>query len=79
LKHAITTGEGNVTEVLKVDAATRTLWFRGVGREQGVDPYYQQFYKVSLDGGAPALLAPEPADHTITLSPDGRLFADAYS
>ncbi|AIF45923.1 S9 family peptidase [Dyella japonica] len=79
LKHAITTGEGNVTEVLKVDAATRTLWFRGVGREHGVDPYYQQFYKVSLDGGAPTLLAPEPADHTITLSPDGRLFADAYS
>ncbi|WP_201314296.1 S9 family peptidase [Dyella sp. EPa41] len=79
LKHAITTGEGNVTEVLKVDPASRTAWFRGVGREHGVDPYYQQFYKVSLDGGAPTLLAPEPADHTISLSPDGRLFVDAYS
>ncbi|HEY2623652.1 MAG TPA: DPP IV N-terminal domain-containing protein [Dyella sp.] len=79
LKHAITTGEGNVTEVLKLDAKTRTLWFRGVGRQQGVDPYYQQFYKVSLDGGEPSLLAPEPADHSITLSPDGRLFADAYA
>ncbi|WP_267226632.1 S9 family peptidase [Dyella silvae] len=79
LKRAITTGEGNVTEVLRVDRKSRTLWFRGVGRERGVDPYYQQFYKVSMDGGAPALLAPEPADHTITLSPDGRLFADAYS
>ncbi|WP_114239592.1 S9 family peptidase [Dyella sp. C9] len=79
LKHAITSGEGNVTEVLKVDAKSRTLWFRGVGREHGVDPYYQQFYKVSLDGGAPTLLAPEPADHTISLSPDGRLFADAFS
>ncbi|WP_266180441.1 S9 family peptidase [Dyella humicola] len=79
LKHAITTGDGNVTEVLKLDAKTRTLWFRGVGRQQGVDPYYQQFYKVSLDGGEPTLLAPEPADHSITLSPDGRLFADAYS
>ncbi|WP_109127363.1 S9 family peptidase [Dyella sp. C11] len=79
LKHAITTGEGNVTEVLKLDAASRTLWFRGVGREKGIDPYYQQFYKVSLDGGAPTLLSPEPADHAVTLSPDGRLFADAYS
>jgi dipeptidyl aminopeptidase/acylaminoacyl peptidase len=79
LKHAITTGEGNVTEVLKLDATTRTLWFRGVGRQQGVDPYYQQFYKVSLDGGEPTLLAPEPADHSITLSPDGHLFADAYA
>ncbi len=79
LKHAITTGTGNVTEMLRVDDKSRTLWFRGVGREPGVDPYYQQFYKVSLDGGQPTLLTPEPADHTITLSPDGRLFVDAYS
>jgi dipeptidyl aminopeptidase/acylaminoacyl peptidase len=79
LKHAITSGVGNVTEMLRVDDKSRTLWFRGVGREPGVDPYYQQFYKVSLDGGTPTLLTPEPADHTITLSPDGRLFVDAYS
>ncbi|KRF02089.1 peptidase S9 [Frateuria sp. Soil773] len=79
LKHAITTGEGNVTEVLKVDPKSRTLWFRGVGREQGVNPYYQQFYKVGLDGGKPTLLTPEAADHTVTLSPDGKLFVDAYS
>ncbi|WP_266171988.1 S9 family peptidase [Dyella subtropica] len=78
-KRAITTGDGNVTEVLKVDAKTRTLWFRGVGRTKGVDPYYQQFWKVSLDGGKPALLTPEDSDHTVTLSPDGRLFVDAYS
>jgi dipeptidyl-peptidase-4 len=79
LKHAITTGEGNVTQVLKVDPKTRTLWFRGVGRAPGVNPYYQQFYKVGLDGGKPTLLTPEPADHTVALSPDGRLFVDAYS
>ncbi|MEO7050738.1 MAG: DPP IV N-terminal domain-containing protein, partial [Rhodanobacter sp.] len=79
LKHAITTGEGNVTEVLKVDPNTRTVWFRGVGRMPGVDPYYQQFWKVSLDGGSPTLLTPEAADHTISLAPDGEHFVDAYS
>ncbi|HSR64220.1 MAG TPA: DPP IV N-terminal domain-containing protein [Xanthomonadaceae bacterium] len=79
LKHAVTTGEGNVTEVLRVDPKTRTLWFRGVGRTRGVDPYYQQFFKASLDGGAPVLLAPEAADHAISLSPDGAHFVDAYS
>ena len=79
LKHAITVGEGNVTEVLRVDAKTRTVWFRGVGRTAGVNPYYQQLFKVSLDGGEPVLLTPEAADHTVTLSPDGRLFVDAYS
>ncbi|MEO5829482.1 MAG: DPP IV N-terminal domain-containing protein [Rhodanobacter sp.] len=79
LKHAITKGDGNVTEVLKVDPTTRTVWFRGVGRTNGVDPYYQQFFKVSLDGGKPVLLTPEAADHTVTLSPDGKAFVDAYS
>ena len=79
LKRAITRGQGNVTEVLRVDPASRTLWFRGVGRERGVDPYYQQFYKVSLDGGAPVLLTPEPADHKVMLSPDGMQFVDSYS
>ena len=79
LKHAITTGEGNVTQLLHVDEEERTIWFRGVGRTTGVNPYYQQFFKVSLDGGEPTLLTPEAADHTVTPSPDGRLFVDAYS
>ena len=79
LKHAITNGKGNVTEVLKVDPKTRSVWFRGVGRTPGVNPYYQQLFKVSLDGGTPVLLTPEAADHAVTLSPDGRLFVDAYS
>jgi dipeptidyl aminopeptidase/acylaminoacyl peptidase len=79
LKHAVTTGDGNVTEVLRVDPESRTVWFRGVGRIAGVNPYYQQFFKVGLDGGAPVLLTPEAADHTVTLSPDGTYFVDAYS
>ena len=79
LKHAVTTGEGNVTEVLHVDPATRTVWFRGVGMEDGRNPYYQHFYKVSLDGGEPVLLTPEDADHKVTLSPDGTYFVDTYS
>ncbi|OOG43443.1 S9 family peptidase [Rhodanobacter sp. C05] len=79
LKHAITTGEGNVTQVLRVDDKSRALWFRGVGRERGENPYYRQFYKVGFDGGQPTLLTPEDADHTVMLSPDGKYFVDAYS
>ena len=79
LKHAVTTGDGNVTEVVRVDEASRSVWFRGVGRSAGVDPYYQQFFKVSLDGGEPLLLTPEAADHTIAMSPDGSYFVDTYS
>lgn len=79
LKRAVTSGHGNVTKVLRVDPESRTVWFRGVGRTAGVDPYYQQFFKVSLDAGAPTLLTPEAADHAITLSPEGTWFVDAYS
>nr|WP_239537532.1 S9 family peptidase [Dyella mobilis] len=79
LKHAITTGDGNVTEIVKIDPATRTVWFRAVGRASGVNPYYQQFWKVSLDGGQPVLLTPEPADHLISMSDDGKYFVDSYS
>ncbi|MGC1549855.1 MAG: DPP IV N-terminal domain-containing protein [Rhodanobacter sp.] len=77
--HPITSGDGNVTQVLKVDAKTRTVWFRGVGRTPGVHPYYEQFWKVSLDGGQPTLLTPEASDHAVTMSPDGKYFVDAYS
>ncbi|WDJ97582.1 S9 family peptidase [Xanthomonas campestris pv. incanae] len=78
-KRAITSGEGNVTELLRVDPVSRTAWFVGVGKVPCVDPYYQQLWKVSLDGGAPVLLTPEAADHSIALSPDGARFVDTYS
>ncbi|HTM71404.1 MAG TPA: DPP IV N-terminal domain-containing protein [Luteimonas sp.] len=79
LKHAVTSGDGNVAEVVRVDESSRTVWFTGTGRTAGLDPYYQQLFKVSLDGGAPVLLTPEPANHTITLSPDGKHFVDSWS
>ncbi|HET7268782.1 MAG TPA: DPP IV N-terminal domain-containing protein [Oleiagrimonas sp.] len=77
--HAITTGKGNVDMVLRVDRKARTLWFVGNARTQGLNPYYKQFFKVNIDTGKTTLLTPEPADHTITLSPDGTYFVDSYS
>jgi len=77
--HAITHGVGNVTEVLHLDRKTHELWFLGVGREPGVNPYYQQLWKVNLDGSKPVLLTPEKANHIISFSPDGKTFVDSYS
>jgi dipeptidyl aminopeptidase/acylaminoacyl peptidase len=77
--HAITRGAGNVAEVQYLDRTSRTLWFVGVGKVPGVNPYYRQFWKVGLDGAAPVLLTPEDADHTISMSPDGKTFVDSYS
>ena len=79
LKNQITRGDWNVTQVLHVDQAARTIYFVGVGREAGVDPYFQHYYSVKFDGEDLKLLTPENADHAITPSPDGRYFVDVYS
>ncbi len=79
LKRQITSGDWNVTQIAHIDPASRTLWFNGVGREAGRDPYFVQFYKVGLDGGDVALLTPEDGNHSVTVSKDGKHFVDSYS
>jgi dipeptidyl aminopeptidase/acylaminoacyl peptidase len=79
LKNQITHGEGNVTQVLRVDEKTRTIDFLGVGKEPGRDPYFRHLYSIHFDGTGQKLLTPEDADHNIKLSPDGRYFVDSYS
>jgi len=78
-KHQITTGEGNVTQLLHVDEANRTLYFVGVGRESGRDPYFRHFYRIGMDGRNLKLLTPEDADHDVSLAPSGKHFVDVYS
>ncbi len=79
LKNQITHGEGNVTQVLLIDAAARKLYFLGVGKEQGRDPYFQHYYSINFDGSGMKLLTPENADHAVTASPDGKYFVDVAS
>ncbi len=78
-KNAITTGEGNVAQVLAVDEAARKFYFIGVGREPGMNPYYRQYYSVGFDGSGLARLTPEDKDHAITVSPTGKYFIDIAS
>jgi dipeptidyl-peptidase-4 len=79
LKNQITTGEGNVTQLLRVDEKNRVLYFLAVGREKGRDPYFQHLYRIGFDGKGLALLTPEDANHDVTLSPSGRYFVDSFS
>ena len=79
LKSKITSGEGNVAELRRVDEKSRTLWFVGNAKEPGRDPYFRHFYKIGIDGKGLALLTPEDADHQISLAPSGQYFVDAYS
>jgi len=79
LKTQITRGNWNVTQVLGVDEKARVLYFLGVGKEVGNDPYYPMYYSVNFDGTGLRLLTPERAAHTITPSADNRYFVDTYS
>jgi len=79
LKRQVTSGAWNVAQVARVDLPSRTVWFNGVGREAGRDPYFVHFYKVGLDGGDVQLLTPENANHAVTPSADGSRFVDVYS
>jgi dipeptidyl-peptidase-4 len=74
LQRPLTSGPWNVTQVLHVDTAARVIFFEGVGREPGRNPYYRHLYRVDMDGRNLRLLTPEDADHDISLAPDGRTF-----
>ncbi|HEX7139967.1 MAG TPA: DPP IV N-terminal domain-containing protein, partial [Vicinamibacterales bacterium] len=78
-KLQITKGEGNVTQLLRIDDEHRLLYFVGVGKEKGHDPYFRHLYRVGMDGRNLQLLTPADADHEVMVSPSGKYFVDVYS
>ena len=79
LKNKITTGEGPVTDIARIDEKTRTLWYGANGREPGQDPYFRHYYRIGLDGKNAVSLTPDDGTHDIQISPDGRFLVDTYS
>jgi dipeptidyl-peptidase 4 len=79
VKNQITKGDWVIRSIDHVDEPNRVLYFSGGGKESGRDPYLRHAYRVGLDGTGMKLLTPEDADHTVSFSPDGKFFVDAYS
>jgi dipeptidyl aminopeptidase/acylaminoacyl peptidase len=79
LKRPITSGAGNVVQLLRVDEPTRTLWFTGVGKTAGRDPYFRGLYSIRMNGQDLTSLTPENGDHDVTFTPSGRWFVDTYA
>lgn len=79
LKNKITTGEGTVLDVVRIDDKSRTVWFNAAGKEKGRDPYFRHLYRIGLDGKGLTLLTPEDGDHNVSLSPTGTHFVDSWS
>ena len=77
LKNRITAGDGNVTQLLRIDE--KTLVYQAVGKEKGRDPYFTHLYRIGMDGKNHLLLTPEDANHEISLAESGRYFVDSYS
>ena len=79
LLRKITTGEGPVEGIERVDERGRKLVVEALGRMPGEDPYFRHYYSVGLNGRGWKSLTPESGDHSIQLSPSGRFFIDSYS
>ena len=79
LKSQVTTGPGNVTQLLRVDEKSRTLWYGCVGKVPGVDPYFRGLCRIGMNGKGFAVLTPEVGDHDVSFAPSGNYFVDTYS
>jgi dipeptidyl aminopeptidase/acylaminoacyl peptidase len=79
LKNQITTGEGNVTQISRLDEKNRMIYFLGVGKEKGRDPYFTHLYSVGFDGKRQMLLTPDDGNHSIEWSPNFKYFVDTWS
>ena len=79
LKNRITTGDGNVRSIVRIDERARRIYFTAQGREAGRDPYFHSLYRVNFDGRQLVHLTPEVGNHSVQMSPDGRWIIDTYS
>lgn len=79
LENQVTKGPWVVRNIVHVDEKNRQIYFLAGGKEKGEDPYLTHLYKVNFDGSGLQLLTPENANHTASVSPDGKFFVDNYS
>lgn len=79
LKNQITTGDGNVLQVVSVDVPSRRLLYLAAGKDPARNPYFQSLHAVDFAGKHDILLTPDDATHAVTLSNDGSVFVDVAS
>ncbi|MCH7678288.1 S9 family peptidase [candidate division KSB1 bacterium] len=79
LKKRITNGYFIVGDMMKIDTLKQVIYFRGFGREKGVDPNYTMNYRINFDGTGLKLLSPENATHSFSMSDKMGYFVDNYS
>lgn len=79
LKQRVTSGGWVAGPVTDIDTARREIYFYGLGREKGIDPYYYVLYRVNIDRPESLQrLTAENATHTVHFSKSFRYFVDTY-
>lgn len=75
----LTSGNYMAGRIAKVDEKKRLVYFSAYGKEKDFDPYYNIYYRVSLDGGPIKKLTPENATHSFDMTESMNYFVDNYS
>ncbi len=79
LKNQITTGDGNVLQVLSVDRKARRILYLAVGKNPADNPYFENLYTTDFSGKNTHRLTSDSTTHAVTLSDDGSVFVDVAS
>lgn len=79
LKNQITDGAWHVMDIVKIDEASRTVYFTANGVNPDENPYYQHFYKVSFSGGTPKEITKGEYFHEPYMDDKAQYFVDNYS
>lgn len=77
--NSVTSGNWRFRYIERAGKPDEPLHIVAAGREADRDPYLRHLYSVNRDGTALTLLTPEPFDHGVSVSPDGRFFVDNMS
>ncbi len=79
VKNAITRGAFHAFDIEGVDEKKRVLYFSAYGREDGMNPYYRQLYRVNFDGSNMRRLTAGDFDHQSDVCDSTQYFVDTYS
>ncbi len=79
LKNKITDGAYHVMDIVKIDEATRTVYFTANGYYPNENPYYQHLFKVGFNGGTPKEITKGEFFHDPYIDDKAQYFVDNYS
>ncbi|MGL4519867.1 MAG: alpha/beta fold hydrolase [Phocaeicola sp.] len=79
LKKRLTQGPWHVDEIVKVDEKARVVYFLANGKNSDENPYYEQLYRVNLDGSGLKQVTKGDYFHTAVMDDEAKFVVNNYS